>query len=495
MNNHATESAVAVGLHTCASELRQARLRRASGRIEVLALDRRSMEVSTGPPVAGGSTDLSPTVGPSATAAHPVTNGAVCVATMPAADVMTRLWSMPAADGARLRQMVAHRLEADLPIPLEQLAWGCRAGTPAGAGPPGLTVMAQAARSDRVDRQMARLVELGVTVDVLTTEAEAIEHLLRLGLRSATDPVRADDPEAVILATPHDWLVAVWAGGFVQSVRHVAADPDRPEAALQGCRQVIEAVHPLHSLRRVRWAATPDAAAIDLLAERWSVVTEPLEPAEGLLGPGGGRLSLSELAEFGPAIGLGLAGLGEPDGLIRLAGRERETLSPRRRRVERLLAMPGRWVAAAGVLLAAMVAIHVGALTWERARMERLMADYDPATSPMVLLEPKIRAMERIRTYRINIEDIVARVCAQMPNSVVVSSIQITREQGLVIKGTCGDSTALFKWVDALRQDPRLDKVQPGRTEPGKGGSFTLTAEVIGIQRLAGGRQRGAGWR
>lgn len=492
MNNNATEPAIALGLHTCAGELRRAKLRRSAGRIEVLSLDRQPMELSSGPQATGGSADNSSLSGSPVATAAVMTNGAVCVATMPSADVMTRLWSMPAADGSRLRQMVAHRLEADLPIPLEQLAWGCRAGKLPESGPPGLTVMAQAARNERVSRQMARLVELGMAVDVLTTEAEAIENLLRLGMREQTPPSGDADPEAVILATPDDWLVAVRSGGFVQSVRHVSADSGRPEVTLQNCRQMIEAVHPLRDLRRVRWAATPDVVVAELLAEHWSMPIEPLEPAETLVGPNGGRLIAADLAEFGPAIGLGLAALDEPDVLIRLAGRERETLSPRRQQIERLLATPGRWVAAAGILFVLMVGTHIGALTWERAQMKRLITEYDPATSPMVALEPKIRAMERINTYRINVEDVVARICAQMPNSVLVSSIQLTREQGLVIKGTCGDSKALFKWVDALRQDPRLDQIQPGRTEPGKGGGFTLTAQVVGTQRLAGGRQRGA---
>ena len=404
------------------------------------------------------------------------------------------MWPMPVADDPRLRQMVAHRLEADLPIPLEQLAWGYRAVAPVAPGLPGLTVLAQAARRERVDQQIAVLVAMGLGVDVLTTETEAIDSLLRLGMRQEPEPGCQEDPEVVILATPHDWLVAVRSGGFVQTVGHVVAEPDRPEAALQGCRQVIEAVCPLRSVRQVRWAATPEAAAIDLPAAHWPVTVLPLEAAEALVGPDGRGVSAAMLAEYGPAIGLALAGLEEPEGLIRLAGREPETLSPRRRRVERLLATPGRWVAAAGVLFVLAAGTHVGALAWERNRMEQLMADYDPATSPMVALEPKIRAMERIHAYRINVEDVFARVCAQMPNSVVVSSIQLTREQGLVIKGTSEDAKALFKWVDALRQDPRLTEVQPGRTEPGKGGSFTLTAEVVGVQRLAGGRRGGARW-
>jgi len=206
LNNNATEPAIALGLHTCAGELRRAKLRRSAGRIEVLSLDRQPMGLSSGPQATGGSADNSSLSGSPVATAAVTTNGAVCVATMPSADVMTRLWSMPAADGSRLRQMVAHRLEADLPIPLEQLAWGCRAGKLPESGSPGLTVMAQAARNERVSRQMARLVELGMAVDVLTTEAEAIENLLRLGMREQTPPASDADPEAVILATAYGYL-------------------------------------------------------------------------------------------------------------------------------------------------------------------------------------------------------------------------------------------------------------------------------------------------
>src|SRR5687767_12844161 len=51
-----------------------------------------------------------------------------CIASLPARDVLTRVWLLPNTDASRLQAMAKHRLEADLPIPIEQLVWAIRPG-------------------------------------------------------------------------------------------------------------------------------------------------------------------------------------------------------------------------------------------------------------------------------------------------------------------------------------------------------------------------------
>ena len=67
-----------------------------------------------------------------------------------AADVMSRCWALPRAGENKLRQMVTHQLEADLPVPLEEMTWGYRRA--AGASDGECVVLAQATIECVVDR-------------------------------------------------------------------------------------------------------------------------------------------------------------------------------------------------------------------------------------------------------------------------------------------------------------------------------------------------------
>src|SRR5205085_9833035 len=93
------------------------------------------------------------TIAPGAAAASPGANGSrratvPCFASLPPAEVLTRVWTLPVVSPSKLRPLVGHRLEADLPIPLEQLEWDCRAAL-AGQGGES-SVLAQAVRRERV---------------------------------------------------------------------------------------------------------------------------------------------------------------------------------------------------------------------------------------------------------------------------------------------------------------------------------------------------------
>ena len=52
-------------------------------------------------------------------------------------------------------------------------------------------------------------------------------------------------------------------------------------------------------------------------------------------------------------------------------------------------------------------------------------------------------------------------------------------------------SLAVYKLVENLRGSKRFASVQPGRTEPGRGGAFTVTAELAGVRKMTVGE----GWR
>ena len=103
--------------------------------------------------------------------------------------------------------------------------------------------------------------------------------------------------------------------------------------------------------------------------------------------------------------------------------------------------------------------------------------------------------MERIRAYRMDVEGIMADLCAPIPGSIVISSVQLSRERGLVIKGTAGNPKEVFKLAGDLQSSQRFSNVQPGRTEPGRSNAFTITADVTGITKLSSASARGGRWR
>ena len=490
-----------VGLHVSGSALRCAKVRRVVGRVEVVTLQRaawpgrepagaaEALDLSSGQRTGTGSgatlCGITSETAPGQTATDPTTT----VASMPGPDVMTRCWSLPKTDATRFSQMVAHRLEADLPVPMEELVWGCRSGEPDPSGGSTTHVLAQAARRDKVAGHMAALSALHLDVDALTTEAEALAALYRHGLGQS----RRRGTDVLVLATAEEWLIAVLTGGVVRSVRHVPTAPDQLELICRECRQTIEAEEPVHRLQRVLWCSSPELAdARELLADRLQVAVEPVRPVVKL---GGGGIDHGELASFGPAIGLALAGLFERDRIIRFAGREVAPAPGRYPRLERALSHPWRWTGTAAALLVLGCLVYVGAMAWETRRMNRLLADHDQSKSVSAEVESKRRRMEQIRAYRIDVEGIIADLCARIPGSIVISSVQLSRERGLIIKGTAGKPKEIFKLAEDLQKSNSFTNVQPGRTEPGRSNAFTIKADVTGITKLFSASVRGGRWR
>jgi len=412
-----------------------------------------------GPPTGQADVNLCGITNETAPGQH-VSDPTAAVASMLGLDVMTRCWTLPRTDAARFSQMVAHRLEADLPVPMQELVWGYRIGEAIPSG--GLTthVIAQAARREKVAEHMAALSALHLDVDALTTEAEALTALYRHGL-GQREPRGMD---VLVLATAGEWLIAVLTGGVVRTMRHVSTAEDQLELICRECRQTIEAAESVHHLERVLWCSSPElAGGGELLADRLQVVVEPVRPVVKLAG---GTLENGELASFGPAIGLALAGLFERDRIIRFAGRELAPAPGRYPRLERALRHPWRWTGAAAALLVLACLLHVGALAWETRRMNQLLADHDQKQSISAEVEPKRRCMERIRAYRVDVESVMADLCARIPGSIVISSVQLSRERGLIIKGRPAIRKRSSSWPRTCKQATTLPMVSLGAPSP-----------------------------
>ena len=127
--------------------------------------------------------------------------------------------------------------------------------------------------------------------------------------------------------------------------------------------------------------------------------------------------------------------------------------------------------------------------------MRELVGEMASADSPLAALQPKIGAMQRLERYRIDVEGIVADLCRPIPDSIVISSIQLSRGRRLVFKGTSKDPKAIFALADALRKSDRFAAVNPEGTEPARGGGFTISAELVGVNTLPSSGGRGGRWR
>ncbi len=474
--------ATAVGLHLDDTVLRQARIGRSGRALEVALSQRPVCRDKATAPQSRADADAMRVFDQANTGIH--------VASLPAHAVTGRYWTFPKAADPTLRQMVAHRLEAESPVPIDQLAWALRKGHRPGADG-SVPVFLQAARLEQVNRYMVWLQNQGLAVDILTTEAEAIQGLYRYGLKRAG----REEPEALVLAMPRAWLVAVFADGMVQSVRRVSVQADQWALAARECCQAIAPQADRPSLRRIWWCGPTDQdEARSCLAGQAKVSVESAESAENLVSADGQRLDAGQLAVYGLAIGLGLAGLLEREEVIRLAGRDEVIVAPSQERIQRILSQPKRWAMWAAGLLVLAIVLHVGLVGWQNGRMRAVLLEADKAAAANPELQAKLRAMQRLQTYRIDIEEIVGDLVQAMPDSITVTSFQVSRDHRMVIKGTAKDPKDIFTLADALRNGARFREVNPERTEPAQGGAFTISAEVTGINPLVAGTERGGSW-
>lgn len=482
-----------VGIQVCAAAVRQARMRQAGRRLEIVRLDDLPLSGGDASPDGNGST-LGDAAAGDGLEAHEA-NSTFRTASLPASAVMSRCWSLPDVQSSRVEQMVAHRLEAELPVPIQQLVWGFRRGDVASSGPGGervVDILAQAARREQVQQQMACFADRGFEVDMLTTEAEALGALYRHGLCDTQSP----QADVIVLAEEDAWLVALVRNRMVRAVRRLRVVSSQIEAACRDCRQIIEAELPIHELSRVLWCGGPELDDVrELLAQALRVKVQAAEPAAELVTPAGEPIGGARLATFGVAIGLSLAGLFDRDTVIRLARRESEQPSVRRQWIERIVTHPWHSAGAAAALLVIAAVIHLSALAWEKSEMSRMLADAHKAGSLIDQLGPKRRAMDRLEKYRIDVEGLAVDVCAVIPKSITLSEIEFARGHPMVIKGKAGQPKEVFELIETLRKCGSFDNVMlQGGIDTRNGASFTIKMDVKGIQDPSAAGKRGGRW-
>jgi hypothetical protein len=463
----------ATGIHRVGRELRVAEIRSTGQKVEILRLDRRELN-PTPPPLTKGAAD------------------SVTLASIPASDILTRFWTLPHADKSQFHSILTHRLEADFPIPVEELTWSHRVAEGARASHEGDLLLVQAVKTTQVVRHLSDFSSAGIDINILTTENEAVGALYRHGLCHLTEP----GSDGLILATAAEWLVVVITNGLVRSLRRIRVTEAGFQSTLLETRQTLEKELPSGQIRQILWCASADLTITpDQIRDLAGLTITPAELSDGLLSISGSPPTETEIAVFGPALGLALAGVFEKDKIIRLVTREKQELSDRQKQILRLVSHPLRWTAAALGLMVLAAWIHIGALQSENKKMRVLLDPLENAKLPITTLEPRMQALQRLVKYRVNALGVVLDICRALPDSIVIASIQLSREQKLVLKGTSKDPGAVFSFADTLRKSNRLTAINPERTEPGQGGGFTLTAQLIDIQKISTIKERGGQWK
>ncbi len=404
-----------------------------------------------------------------------------------AAHVMTRMLTLPPANETATRQMVAHRLEADLPLPVEQLHWGHRRLNTSGGES---EVLAQAARRDRVERLLADLAAGGLAPDVLTTEAEALTAFCRHGLQVDTTA------RLMLIMRESVWLIVGLHDQTVTSVRRLSVDPARIESALAELRQHLQ----VHARDRAAmlWLGAPEMLSHrEELVEALGVEFVSVAACGRFVDANGRALEPSDLVELAPAIGAALAGLRERERMIRLFERPDDARQSGGGRLwarwrQRPLMLAGT---AAALLLVAML-VHVLGMRSELGRIEsavRAAAAAPPAETGVPLME-KVAVMRRTNSFRLNMPALLTPMCEALPDQIVLTSVTIGRDGKLTLKGTAKDVNAVYSYADKLRENKRLHDVRPDQAEPRGGGSFTITATVDGIRKMERGDRGGGQW-
>ena len=77
---------------------------------------------------------------------------------------------------------------------------------------------------------------------------------------------------------------------------------------------------------------------------------------------------------------------------------------------------------------------------------------------------------------------------------IVISGIQVSRENKVSIRGTTKDPKAIFTFVDTLRKSNRLSHINPENIEIDKGG-FMVSAELVGVRKLSSPAMGGESWK
>ena len=421
--------------------------------------------------------------------AHDRRNGSPCGVGIASSDLLVRLLEVPAVGRTQQRQILEHRLEAELPLAPEELRWDF---VPLGAADATGTerVLLLAARAERLDGIIGPIREAGFAPDHATGEAAALA-----ALHHFREPAAADDQQPIALVHQQGDRanVAIVRGPalcYVRELRIAAGAPALAEQLAQTLRYAAEQLALGRVGRVVVYSGEAETEALTAAMEPDGIAVRRATGDERIVDSGGRALSDDLLCEWAPVIGVGMTWHDPDRGSVSFLPRTRRAsgrLEVFAARIDR----PRRWVPAAAALL--VVAVVSGMLTgrWRRSLMTEALADRDEVAAQADKYKDQANVMRKTKRWRIPTVAILTEIAKAAPDDVLLARVKIGRKDRVLLSGTADKPESVAKFIEALAKSEMFEGVRPDgeRAEKGKP-KFDVTFQVKGIKQFRGKTRR-----
>lgn len=447
---------------------------------------------AVGPISADGSAPRSPGKGPSFRKFSPDQVGSLrgflretgvdlVIRIVPSIEAICRLAPLPEGastqNGAALADALTLLAESDLPA---QLPWYRRVSGLAMVGgvPQGLLLgwhPASGRSSGSAQRDLLVEALQGIP-QLYTGEAVALAAILR-AVRSSDQPESAPGCGWVVSGSPIDGAATVLAygpsGAKVRSLRAAAADPEVWRADLADA--VAET---LESVGDDDGAALAASRLASLASDRASIVlcddSRPVVSGE--------RRDPSWISDFGIAAAT-LEVFADPNPAVRSlfalhATEPRERANPVIRLVN-YLSSPARAAAIVIVCGAALLGTRLGVAYARHQSVNRQVASSPELSAKLAEAEKQVAFANVLKARRWPMTKLIADIAAATPVGIELESLEITRGEPVVIRGTAPKNDLISQFRENLTKTRVFDNVvTPNITSSPNGVQFGLQARA-----------------
>ena len=390
-----------------------------------------------------------------------------------------RTMTVPAAARASLRSIVELRVEAEMPIPLEQAAWGyCTWQDGRATGE--VSVLLAVARAGEVRRRLSLLADAGLRPRQLRVGVLALREAYR---RSAA--YAAAGSVCLLSLGPDAATVAFLEDDRLRWCRYLRAGAgEAPWPAL--CRELRESIR---YFTAERGGAPPQKLVAFGAGSRTPEFGRALADALGLevsAAPAIAGFSL-DAAEGGPetaadwaaAIGALLERLSEDDsGIDLLPSLARR---PRRSEAERA-ARRSMAALALGIVLA--LALVANSLWMKAARLAMVGRALDEATARQpssAPLERELSAASTVARERMPWLDVLREISQLAPPGVTLKHAALQKDTAIDLRGTAPDYQSVEQLARKLNGAQWLQRAAPTQMREAKGGvEFGISCRLRG---------------
>jgi Tfp pilus assembly protein PilN len=421
-------------------------------------------------------------------------DGIRCVVGIPSADLLIRVLELPPVSRAEQERILRHRLELELPLPVDGLYWDFHSLPEGFQGGKANRVILMAAQIGLIERATSILTPSSLELDRATSEAEALVALLG---RIQGGSGRSGRPIGLAHVSERQSTCAVAIDGRLCMARDLDASSDDTAALAEQIRLSFQFmvrsadIDPVESL--VVFGTQDVSSELSAQFSTNGIRTERASANGSIVSPTNQPISDEDLRRDAVLIGLGLIELETPSRALNFlpAGAQKPTLIRRIPYADRL----GIWAIAAAVLV---VVCGTSVLLTRRAeigRMREAIAEGSTVASEAARLQAQARTMRKIKDWRIPAVEILTEIAKLTPDEILVSRMSVARGDRVRLSATTQKPDQIHQFVEALQTSDLFNgvRVEQQTTEKNKA-KFDLTFECSKIQKIgkrSGRRVRG----